>query len=295
MNANTTTRPLTIGVLGLGNLGRALAGAFLDGGHRTTVWNRSQGKADELVARGAHPADSPTAAVADADLVVVAVLDYATVRELLLPAAGALAGRTVVNLTTGTPAAARELAAWVTDQGAAYVDGAVYAVPQTVGTASAFVLYSGDEAAYRTHRPVLDRLGEGVFVGAAPELSSVYDTAVLSGMYGLFAGFFQAVALAGTEGIAASAVTPLLVRWLTSAAQALPEFAGEIDRGEYATTTSTLEINQMGLRDILATTEAQGLSTDLLSPLLRLFDDQVAAGHASSSLSRAVESLRGAH
>ncbi|MFD3519861.1 NAD(P)-dependent oxidoreductase [Streptomyces sp. NPDC058653] len=292
MNA-THTGPATISVLGLGNLGQALAGTFLGKGHRTTVWNRSAGKADRLVAQGARVADSPSAAVADADLVVVAVLDYATVRELLLPAADGLAGRTVVNLTTGTPETARELAAWVTDQGAAYVDGAVYAVPQTVGTASAFVLYSGDEAAYRTYRPALDLLGDGVFVGAAPELSSVYDTAVLSGMYGLFAGFFQAVALAGTEGITAAALTPQLVRWLAGAAEALPGFADEIDRGEYATTTSTLEINQVGLRNILATTEAQGLPTDLLSPLLRLFDDQVNAGHASASLSRAVESLRG--
>ncbi|MFF5447993.1 hypothetical protein [Streptomyces sp. NPDC012888] len=64
-----------------------------------------------------------------------------------------------------------------------------------MGTPDAFVLYSGDEAAYRAHRAVLDLLGEGTFVGGAPDLSAVYDTAVLSGMHGMFAGFFQAVAL----------------------------------------------------------------------------------------------------
>ncbi|WP_329390316.1 NAD(P)-binding domain-containing protein [Streptomyces sp. NBC_01351] len=291
----STASPATtlVTVLGLGNLGQALAGAFLAQGHPTTVWNRSAHKADGLAARGASTGATPAAAIEKSELVVVAVLDYDTVRDLLLPAAGSLAGRTVVNLTTGTPGAARDLAAWVTDQGAAYLDGAVYAVPQTIGTSASFVLYSGDEAAYRTHRPALDLIGEGTFVGSAPDLSSVYDTAVLSGMYGMFAGFFQAVALGATEGIPAAAVTAPLVRWLTAAAEALPSFAEEIDRGEYATTTSTLEINRVGLRNILATTQEQGLSTDLLAPLLRLFDDQVASGHASASLSRAVESLRG--
>lgn len=168
----------------------------------------------------------------------------------------------------------------------------MYAVPQTVGTSAAFVLYSGDEAAYRTYRTVLDTIGEGSLVGPAPELSSVYDTALLSGMYGMFAGFFQAVALAGTEGIGAAELARPLVRWLTAAADALPGFAEEIDAKQYTTTTSNLEINAVGLRNILSTTEAQGLPTDLLAPLLRLFDDQIRAGHAASSLSRAVESLR---
>ncbi|MFF3085403.1 NAD(P)-dependent oxidoreductase [Streptomyces nojiriensis] len=292
MNATAAPHTIPVSVIGLGNLGQALADAFLTKGHPTTVWNRSAGKADALVERGASLAATPADAVAAGELVVVAVLDYDTVGELLRPAAGALAGRTVVNLTTGTPSAARALGAWAADRRAAYLDGAVYAVPQTIGTSAAFVLYSGDETAYRTYRTVLDAIGEGSHVGPAPELSSVYDTALLSGMYGMFAGFFQAVALAGTEGIGAAELTRPLARWLTAAADALPGFAQEIDAKDYATTTSNLEINAVGLRNILSATEAQGLPTDLLAPLLRLFDDQIRAGHAASSLSRAVESLR---
>ncbi|MFD4130778.1 NAD(P)-dependent oxidoreductase [Streptomyces goshikiensis] len=292
MSETTAAHRVPVSVIGLGNLGRALAETFLREGHPTTVWNRSAGRADGLMARGASLAATPADAVAAGELVVVAVLDYDTVRELLLPAAGEVKGRTVVNLTTGTPSAARALGAWVADQRAAYLDGAVYAVPQTIGTSAAFVLYSGDEAAFGTYRTVLDAIGEGSLVGPAAELSSVYDTALLSGMYGMFAGFFQAVALAGTAGIGAAELTRPLVRWLTAAADALPAFAREIDAREYGTTTSNLEINAVGLRNILAATEAQGLPTDLLAPLLRLFDDQVRAGHAASSLSRAVESLR---
>ncbi|MEU3600031.1 NAD(P)-binding domain-containing protein [Streptomyces sp. NPDC006798] len=283
--------PVSVSVIGLGNLGQALAGAFLAAGHPTTVWNRTAAKADALVARGAVRADSPAAAVAAAELVVVAVLDQDSARDLLVSVAPALPGRTVANLTTATPGPARELASLVEEYGAGYLVGAVYAVPQTIGTDDAFILYSGTEAAYEKFRAVLDPLGAGTFVGSDPGLASVHDVAILSRMYGLFAGFFQAMALARTEGIKAVDMTGHLNRWLTGVQAALPEFAAEIDAGRYDTETSSLEMNASGLRNILTATESQGLGTELIAPLQRLFEDQVARGHGRHSLARAVESL----
>ncbi|MEV4996916.1 NAD(P)-dependent oxidoreductase [Streptomyces niveus] len=289
-----TTKPSlpTVSVIGLGNLGRALAGAFLDQGYRTTVWNRSPAKADDLVARGAHRAATVAEALAAGELVIVCVLDYDTVSRLLTPAADALRGRTLLNLTSGTPEPARELAAWVTGQGADYLDGAVYAVPQTIGTADAFVLYSGSSAAFETYREQLDLLGAPTFVGTDPGLASLYDVALLSGMYGMFAGFFQSVAVADSAQIKATDITALLVPWLNGAAAALPGFAAEIDSGDYTTETSNLDINTVGLANMLTATKAQGIGVDLLTPLQALFERQIAQGHGSSSLSRAIESLR---
>ncbi|MFE0421227.1 NAD(P)-dependent oxidoreductase [Streptomyces sp. NPDC058953] len=281
----------SVSVIGLGNLGQALADAFLAAGHPTTVWNRTAAKADALVARGAVRAGTAAEAVAAAELVVVAVLDQDTARDVLGSATAALPGRTVVNLTTATPAPARELAELVTEHGAAYVLGAVYAVPQTIGTDQAFILYSGDEPAHERYRGTLDLLGSGTFVGSDPGLASVHDVAILSGMYGLFSGFFQAMALARTERIKAVDMTGHLTRWLEGVLVALPEFAAEIDAGAYETETSSLEMNATGLRNILAATESQGLGTELIAPLQRLFEDQVARGHGRHSLARAVESL----
>ncbi|MFF3552704.1 NAD(P)-dependent oxidoreductase [Streptomyces tsukubensis] len=288
----TTTSPSTsVSVIGLGNLGQALAGAFLDAGHPTTVWNRSAAKADALVARGAVRAATAAEAVAASDLVVVAVIDQDTARTVLESAAAALPGRTVVNLTTSTPEPARALADWATTQGADYLMGAVYAVPQTIGTDDAFILYSGSADAHERFRAPLALLGGDTFVGSDPGLASVHDVAILSGMYGLFSGFFQAVALGRSEGIKAVDLTGHLNRWIQGVLAVLPEFAAEIDAESYETEASSLDMNATGLRNILAATEAQGLGTDLLSPLQRLLDDQVAQGHARKSLSRAVESL----
>ncbi|MFB9640637.1 NAD(P)-binding domain-containing protein, partial [Streptomyces spiralis] len=82
-------------VLGLGPMGRALATAFLESGHPTTVWNRTASKADALAARGASRADSVADAVAASPLTIVCVIDYDAVRAVTEPAAGALRGRTL--------------------------------------------------------------------------------------------------------------------------------------------------------------------------------------------------------
>lgn len=282
----------SVAVIGLGNLGRALASAYLGHGHRTTVWNRSPEKAGDLVTRGATRAATAAEAIAAADLVIVCVLDYDKAGQILTPAAGALRGRTLLNLTSGTPEPARELAAWVTDQGAEYLDGAVYAVPQTIGTPDAFVLYSGSPAVFATYREQLDLLGAPTFVGADPGLASLYDISLLSGMYGMFAGFFQSVAVADSARIKATDITGLLVPWLNAAAAALPGFAAEIDSGDYATETSNLDINAVGLANMLTATRAQGIGVDLLTPLQTLFETQIAEGHGAQSLARAIESLR---
>ncbi|MVO88407.1 NAD(P)-dependent oxidoreductase [Streptomyces sp. p1417] len=288
----STSGPTAVTVIGLGNLGQVLARTFLDQGHAVTVWNRSQDKADDLVARGATRAATPADAIRASDLVVICVLDYTTVRDLLTPAAGDLAGRVVVNVTSGIPDPARELGAWITDSGAAYVDGAVYAIPQTIGTPEAFVLYSGDEKAFGRHRALLEPLGTAEFVGTDAGLAAVHDVALLSGMYGMFAGFFQTVAVSGSAGIGAARVTELLVRWLQEAIAALPAFAAEIDAGDYRTQTSNLDINAVGLANILAATRAQGVGVELLTPLHALFEQQVSAGHGAESLARTIESLR---
>ncbi|MFD3513750.1 NAD(P)-dependent oxidoreductase [Streptomyces sp. NPDC058657] len=283
----------TIAVLGLGNLGRALATTYLDSGHRTTVWNRTAAKADALVERGARRAGTPAEAIAESELVIINVLDDKAALTVLTPAASALAGKTLLNLTTSTPDGTRKLAALAAEHGAQYLDGAVYAVPQTLGKPESFVLYSGSATAFEAVRPQLELLGTAEFVGTDPSLTPVHDLALLSGMYGMFAGFFQAVALAETAGIKAEDITGHLIRWLGSAAAALPGFAAEIDSGDYdATDVSNISINAVGLANILSATRARGIGTELLDPLETALRQQLEAGHGAASLSRTIESVR---
>ncbi|GAB3670055.1 hypothetical protein GCM10028832_44600 [Streptomyces sparsus] len=96
---HSPTRSLT--VLGLGAMGTALAEAWLSAGYAVTVWNRTPARAEPLLAKGATVAATAAAAVAANQLVVICLLDHASVDEALADTDPA--GRDLVDLTTALP------------------------------------------------------------------------------------------------------------------------------------------------------------------------------------------------
>jgi 3-hydroxyisobutyrate dehydrogenase-like beta-hydroxyacid dehydrogenase len=275
-----------ITVLGLGNLGRVLAETFVGEGHRVSVWNRSAAKAEGLAAT---VADTAADAVAASELVVVAVLDHQAAQQVL--SGVDVRGRALVNLTSGTPDDARELAEWAAANGAEYLHGAVYAVPQTIGTDASSIIYSGSAVVHERWQKLLALLGKVTFLGDDAGRASGYDVAILSGMYGLLGGFLHAAALARANGIKAGELTPMLLSWLTDLQPALTTFAEEIDGGSYSAGESSLAMNQSGLDVLIRAATAQGVPFAALDAVKVLVDRQVDAGHGEDSLARAVESF----
>lgn len=121
-----------ISVIGLGAMGSALARAQLAAGHGVTVWNRSQQKMAPLVGLGAEGAASVLDAVRASPLIMVCIDNYAATNALLRAddIAPRLSGQTVIRLSTGTPGEARDSEAWLADQGADYLDGAIDPIPR---------------------------------------------------------------------------------------------------------------------------------------------------------------------
>jgi len=107
------TKP-SVAFIGTGIMGAPIAGHILDAGYPLTVYNRTRAKAEGLIGRGAVWADTPAAAVADAD-VVFTMLGYPTdVEEVYLAGDGVLAaakeGAVLIDLTTSSPELARDIA-----------------------------------------------------------------------------------------------------------------------------------------------------------------------------------------
>ncbi|GGN85212.1 dehydrogenase [Streptomyces albiflavescens] len=281
-----------VGVLGLGLMGTALAAAFLKAGHPTTVWNRTPSKTGPLTAQGAIPAETPADAITAGPLTLVCLTTYDDVTELLRPHSTDLTGRTLVNVTNGTPVEARKLASWAEEHGIAYVDGGIMAVPQMIATPAAYILYSGDERAYGKHHSTLAALGGTRWTGTDPGLAALYDLSLLTGMYGMVAGVAQAYALIRSEGIPAGELAPLLKDWLTVMANGLvPGTAHAVDTGRHLTDVSSLAVSRAAFPGLLHTFADQGIRTELLEPMRELLDRAVAEGYADDGLSRLVELL----
>lgn len=276
-----------VGVLGLGRMGAALAGALLEAGHDVVVWNRSPLKAGPLLDRGARLAATP-AEVASADLVISCLSTYDSqqaVLEAALP-------KVLVNLTSGTPAQAREVASWASSAGIDYVDGVIMAVPQGIGTAQSRILYGGSQAAFFAHREVLSVLGEPVFLGEDAGLAALYDLALLGIMWSTMAGYLHALALVGTEGVTPSTFTPMALSWLSAVGGFLPGIGAQVASGDYATDVSALDINAAGLGLLVETSREQGISASVPAVLQELFDRAVAAGHGAHAIASVIEEIR---
>jgi 3-hydroxyisobutyrate dehydrogenase-like beta-hydroxyacid dehydrogenase len=285
---------MAVTVLGLGEMGSALAAAFLAGGQRTTVWNRTPGKADALVAKGAVGASSAEEAVRGGDLVVVNVKGNEAARSILA-SAGSLAGRVVANLSDGTSGEARELAEWAASRGAQYVHGQIMTIAPAIGHPDSVVFYGGDEVAFKRHREVLLLLGgRGTFLGDDAGAPALFGMAMNGTMWGTLNGFLHAAALLSSQGVEVKRFVEAASASLTGLLGYLPSLAEEVDRGEYAVPFGALKHHLPAVDDLVRESRERGIDVGFPSYTLELVRAAVEAGHGDDSYSRLVERFRSA-
>ena len=192
----------TLSVIGIGSMGSALVRAFLKHEYRTTIWNRTQAKAEPLAGLGARLAATVRDAVSAADIVVVNVNDYATTEQLLrsVDVTAALRGKLLVQLTSGTPAQARAMAGWARQHAIPYLDGAIMATPNFIGEPGCTILYAGLNEAFTQHKPVLLALGGNtLYLGSDAGHASALDNALLVVLWGTLFGVLQGVSICESE------------------------------------------------------------------------------------------------
>ncbi|MBE1533928.1 NAD(P)-dependent oxidoreductase [Actinomadura algeriensis] len=283
--------PVTM--LGLGAMGRALAAALVDAGRDVTVWNRTPGKAGALVERGAVEAAGVRDAVSAGGPVVVCLYDHASVRETLDPVAAELRGRAVVNLTTTTPDEARELAKWADGHGIDYLDGAIMATPPMIGAPGAQILYSGSREVFDGHRALFEVWAACVYDGADAGTASLFDLAILAGMYPLFAGFLQGAATVRAAGGTAAEFAERAAPFLAAMTGSFSHIARTVDGGDYGDPVQSLDWTVAALDAIGRATREQGVEpvpTDMVGALVRA---QTEAGRGAEDFYRIVEGMAG--
>ncbi|MFI6769317.1 NAD(P)-dependent oxidoreductase [Streptomyces sp. NPDC050355] len=293
MNALNTPHP-AVTVIGLGQMGSALATALLERGHPTTVWNRSAHKAEPLVARGARLAATPEEALAASSLIIACVLDYEALHTVLDPLTDSLAGKVLVNLTSGSPEQAHEATAWARSHGADYLDGAIMTTPPGVGRPEMMFLYSGSDAVFEAHRPTLAALGDPLYLGTDPGLASLYDSALLGLMWATMTGWLHGTALVGAEQTPATTFTPLAIRWLTAVAGFLTTYAPQVDAGDYPGDDATVDVQIAAIDHLIHAAAARGIDNALPELLKATMERAKAAGHGQASYAGVIEVLRGA-
>ncbi|MET9503340.1 NAD(P)-dependent oxidoreductase [Streptomyces sp. NPDC006622] len=154
------TDKLTVGVLGTGIMGAAMARNLARAGHTVRAWNRTRARAEPLAADGVAVADSPAEAVRDADVVLTMVHDGPAALEAMRAAApGLRADAAWVQSTTVGVDSVEDLAAFAREQGLVFFDAPVLGTRQPAEAGQLTVLAAGPEAHRAAVRPVLDAVG----------------------------------------------------------------------------------------------------------------------------------------
>jgi 3-hydroxyisobutyrate dehydrogenase-like beta-hydroxyacid dehydrogenase len=152
---------MKIGFIGLGRMGGGVAENLLKAGHAVTVWNRSQGPVQALVAKGAVAAKTPEDAL-QGEAVFSMLSNDAVMREVGFAGpllAKAAKGLIHINAATISVEFARELAAAHKAAGLAYLSAPVFGRPDMAASAQLVLVAGGDVAALKTMQPVFDRVG----------------------------------------------------------------------------------------------------------------------------------------
>lgn len=202
----------SVGVIGLGAMGSRMARRLVDARHDLHVWNRSPGKADELVAAGASEADSPAGAARGVDVVIVMVADPPALREVTDGPDGIAAGvggeTTVVNMSTVGPAAVDRLAAALPSR-TPLLDAPVLGSLTEVESGSLTIFVGGDEADLARVEPVLRVLGSPLHVGGLGAGSAAKLVANFT-LFGVLGVVGESLAAADALGLSREAAYEIL-------------------------------------------------------------------------------------
>ncbi|APY87287.1 NAD(P)-dependent oxidoreductase [Streptomyces alfalfae] len=283
----------SVTVIGLGPMGQAMAAAYLDRGYRVTLWNRTPSRADALVERGATLAATAEEALRANELVVLSLTGYDAMYAILEPAKAAVAGRTLVNLSSDTPEKARAGAGWVTELGGTHLTGGVLCPPPLIGTADASTFYSGPREAYDEHRAALEVItGRTDYRGEDPGLAALMYQLNMAIFWPAITAYWHTVALAAAHGIKATEIAPYASENFAGMGHFIDFYATRIDAGNHAGDVDRTSMGLASMEHVVHTTADAGVDTAFPEAVHDIFRRLAEAGHGADSYSRAVELMR---
>ncbi|MCX5231590.1 NAD(P)-dependent oxidoreductase [Streptomyces sp. NPDC006553] len=154
------TDKLTVGVLGTGIMGAAMARNLIRAGLAVRVWNRTRAKAEPLVADGAYLAETPDEAVRGADVVLTVLHDGpAVLRTMRQAAPGLRRGAAWVQSTTSGIEEVGELAGLAREHGLVFFDAPVLGTRAPAEAGQLVVLAAGPSEGRQAVAPVLEAVG----------------------------------------------------------------------------------------------------------------------------------------
>ncbi len=157
-----------IGFIGLGIMGRGMARNLLKAGYELRVWNRTAARMDELAADGAIPAASPAELAEASDAIITCVSDTPDVQAVILGDAprgaihGVKPGALVIDMSTISPHATRQIAAALEAKGAHMLDAPISGGSEGAQKGTLTIMVGGPAVQVERAMPVFQAMGKTI-------------------------------------------------------------------------------------------------------------------------------------
>lgn len=285
-----------ISVIGLGNMGSALAQTLLNAGYEVTVWNRTKSKATPLVEQGATLADGLAAAVIDSPMFIVSLLNYEVTDRLIFDTKvnNALPGKIMIQLSYGTPQDARNTERLAHRYGAEILSGEIEVFPEQIGGPEATILVAGKESLYDKCKPILKTLaGKTTYLGEQIGAPLAYGTALGSLIYCSLFGALHAARICEVEGLDINQFARgLQTNDLENLGDALVDLLDRINDNRFDQSQATVKVYADGTEQLL-----QHAHDSDINPIIAQFVDEImkkaiAAGLGDEDMAAIIKVLR---
>jgi len=275
----------SIGIAGLGRMGAAMGERLLDEGRSLVVWNRSPGRAEPLVARGALGAANPAGVARVAGTILTMLTGAAAIEAVYAGPDGILsadlAGRTVIEMSTVRPEVQVALAERVRAAGGAFVECPVGGTTGPARAGKLLGLAGGEAGDVAQARPVLDLLCRRVEhvgpVGAGASMKLAINLPLLV--------YYQALGEALTLCKHLARDPAWLVELLsdTSGAPTMlkargPAIALALAGGDPQPRTFDIDLIRKDLRSMIEEAASRGATLPVAARALEVYDGASAAG-----------------
>lgn len=288
----------SIGFIGLGIMGGGMAANLLKAGFNLTVWNRTPGRITPLAQAGAGVGDSPADVAAGSDIVITCVSDTPDVEAVILGPGGVIErarpGSLVIDCSTISPAATREIAARLREKGVHMLDAPVSGGSEGAAKGTLSIMLGGEADQVNRAMPALRAMGKTITHvgthGAGQMAKLVNQILVVVTMQGVAEALLFAQAggldlektLAAVGGGAAGS-------WM------LNNRGPQVIRRDWRP-GFTVDLQQKDLRLVLEAADMMGIplpSTALVFQFYRALQQQGLGGDGNHALAKALERLAG--
>jgi 3-hydroxyisobutyrate dehydrogenase len=201
-NVEVGENPLNIGVLGPGLMGAPMALRLQECGHQVLAYNRSADKLKPLASQGVEAKKTPSEVLLECDCTVLMLADAAAIADTLFASdPSALAGRTIIQMSTIAPNESRDIAAKVDQVGGFYLEAPVMGSIPQVKDGSLIVMVGSTPEQFNHWQLLLQCFGEQVIHIGAVGTGAAVKLAMNQLIGSLTTAFSYSLALVQRENI----------------------------------------------------------------------------------------------